>query len=53
MGLVLLGICLLVLLGGFAAACAEHDRELFAALLAAAVAWAIAAVSTGCGRCLP
>ena len=42
-GLVLLGICLLVVLGGFARRVRGDDRELFAALLAAAVAWAIAA----------
>jgi hypothetical protein len=42
-GLVLLGTCLLVVLGGFARRMRGQDRELFAALLAAAVAWAIAA----------
>jgi hypothetical protein len=43
LGLVLLGACLLVVLGGFARRVRGEDRELFAALLAAAVAWALAA----------
>ncbi len=43
--------CLLVLLGGFARRVRGDDRELFAALLAAGVAWALPRSSTGCGRC--
>ena len=42
-GLALLCACLLVVLGGFARRVRGDDRELFAALLAAGVAWAIAA----------
>jgi hypothetical protein len=42
-GLVLLGACLLMVLGGFARRVRGEDRELFAALLAAAVAWTLAA----------
>ncbi len=41
-GLAALGLCLLVLLGGFAARARGNDRALFAALLAAGVAWALA-----------
>ena len=42
-GFAALGICLLVVLGGFAARARGSDRALFAALLAAGVAWALAA----------
>ncbi len=42
-GFAALGLCLLVVLGGFAARARGSDRALFAALLAAGVAWALAA----------
>jgi O-antigen ligase len=41
-GFAVLGICLLVILGGFAARARGRDRALFAALLAAGVTWALA-----------
>ena len=41
-GFAALAICLLVLLGGFAARARGKDRALFAALLAAGVTWALA-----------
>jgi hypothetical protein len=42
-GFAALAICLLVVLGGLAARARGRDRALFAALLAAAVTWALAA----------
>ncbi|HEY7452988.1 MAG TPA: O-antigen ligase family protein [Thermoleophilaceae bacterium] len=42
-GLALLVVCLVLLLGGFARRARGPDRELFAALLAAGIAWALVA----------
>jgi O-antigen ligase len=42
-GFAVLAICLLVVLGGFAARARGRDRTVFAALLAAGVTWALAA----------